>query len=73
MFGRRETTVTAMVPIDDPDRSTQEAVLDEMLLKIQIDLNQRGYGTKEILTALDSVCEKRWRAYEQDPDPADDS
>jgi len=65
--------MTAILPIDDPERSAHlEAVLDEMLLKIQINLNQRGYGTKEILTALDSVCEKRWQAYEEDIGPADD-
>jgi hypothetical protein len=65
--------MTEILEIDDKARRAYlEKVLDEMLLKIQINLNQRGYGTKEILTALDNACAKRWDDYEEDPDPADD-
>lgn len=66
--------MTETLAIDDPDRRVHlEAVLDQLLLKIQINLNQRGFGTKEILTALDSICAKRWDAYEEDPDPAEEA
>jgi hypothetical protein len=56
----------------DDRKSRLTEALDDMILKIMINLNQRGYGTSEILDALDDVCERRWHAYEEDPDPADD-
>jgi hypothetical protein len=62
-----------ILPIDDPERGAHlAAVIDEMILKIMINLNQRGYGTDEILDALESVCEKRRQANDEDPDPAED-
>jgi hypothetical protein len=73
LFGWQEKSMTEILQVDPADRANQlEAVLDEMLLKIMINLNHRGYGTKEILTALGSVCAKRRNAYEEDPDPAED-
>jgi hypothetical protein len=72
-LARQEKTMAEILEIDGADRAAHlETVLDDLLLKIMINLNQRGYGTKEILTALDNACSKRWDAYEEDPDPADD-
>jgi hypothetical protein len=66
--------MTEILEIKDAERSAYLAeVLDEMILKIMINLNQRGYGTEEILEALESVCEKRQHAYEEDPDLAEDT
>jgi len=57
----------------EPERTARlRSALQEMILKIMINLNQRGYGTAEILDALESVCAAERRAYETDPDPADD-
>ena len=65
--------MTTMIPESDADRVARlEAILDELILKIMVNLNQHGYGTAEILAALDDVCEKRQKAYEEDPDPAED-
>lgn len=59
--------------LGDPTRTQHlEAVLDEMISKIMINLNQGGYGTSEILAALDNVCDKRGREFEEVPDPAED-
>jgi len=65
--------MTTMIPESDADRVARlEAILDELILKIMVNLNQHGYGTAEILAALDEVCEKRHKAYQEDPDPAED-
>jgi hypothetical protein len=65
--------MTEILPIDDPQRGAQlEAILDELILKIMINLNERGYGTGEIIIALERVCRRESEAYEQDPDPTDD-
>ena len=42
-----------------------------MILKIMVNLDRHGYGTREILAALDGVFEKRHCAYEHDSDPAE--
>jgi hypothetical protein len=39
---------------------------------VMIHLNQRGFGTDEILDALERVCRHRRNAYDEDPDPAED-
>ena len=60
-------------PSDRDERNAHlESVMDEMILKIMINLNQHGYSTAEILAALEDVCDKRHREYQEDPDPADD-
>jgi hypothetical protein len=58
---------------EHPERAAHlEGVLDELILKIMINLNGRGYSTTEILAALDNVCDARHRANDEDPDPAED-
>lgn len=49
-----------------------EQIMDDLILKIMINLNERGFSTAEILAALDDVCDKRHREYDEDPDPSDD-
>lgn len=46
--------------------------LDEHILKVMMHLQERGWGTAEILDALECVCSRQRQAYEEDPDPADD-
>jgi hypothetical protein len=65
--------MTTVPPSEDEDRATKlEGIVEEMILKIMLNLNQHGYSTAEILAALDDVCDKRHREYQEDPDPADD-
>lgn len=49
-----------------------ESLLDDLILKIMINLSQRGYDTPEVLAALDAVCERRHREYEDEPNTAED-
>jgi hypothetical protein len=46
--------------------------LDDHILKVMMHLQERGWGTSEILDALEIVCRHQREAYEQDPDPAGD-
>lgn len=65
--------MATILPVGDPQRGVQlESILDELILKIMINLNERGYGTGEIITALERVCRRESEAYAEDPDPADD-
>jgi hypothetical protein len=59
-------------PSGDDRMQRLDEVLDSMILKIMVNLNQRGYSSAEILAALDDVCDRRHRELEEDPDPAED-
>ena len=70
---KKDIAMTTASLSEDGGRATElEAIVDEMIVKIMLHLNQKGYGTAEILAALDDVCDKRHHEYLQDPDPADD-
>jgi|EndMetStandDraft_4_1072995.scaffolds.fasta_scaffold1768846_2 hypothetical protein len=61
-------------PINDPDRLIElQEGLDEILARAAAKLNEAGFSTKEVLEALHEIVMNRWRAYDEDPDPADDS
>jgi hypothetical protein len=61
-------------PINDPDRLIElQEGLDDMFARAVAKLNDAGFSTKEVLEALHEIVMNRWRAYDEDPDPADDS
>jgi hypothetical protein len=49
-----------------------ERALEDHIFKVMIHLQERGWGTSQILDALESVCHRQRGIYEEDPDPADD-
>lgn len=63
-------------PIQDPthpDRALAcEEAMDYALRDIVDAGNAAGWSTLEMLAAIDDVIPHMRRAYEQDPDPADD-
>ena len=65
-----------MTTLSQADRDVRNAhlktIMDEMILKIMINLNQRGYSTAEILAALDDVCDHRHHEYREIANPAND-
>lgn len=59
-------------PTEDTRTSALADVVESLVLKFMINLNQRGYGTTEILDAFEAVCQRQRNAYDEDPDPAED-
>lgn len=57
----------------EEDRASRlDRALDDHILKVMMHLNQKGFGTDEILESLERVCRHRRDAYDEDPDPAED-
>lgn len=60
-------------PLNDPDRGIElQESLDDMIMRMEAKLNEAGFSTREVLTAFNEVLANRWKAYKEDPDPADD-
>lgn len=49
-----------------------ETFLENRLQGVIADANAAGWGTQDVLEALDSALKQARRAYREDPDPADD-
>ncbi len=58
---------------EDARAAHLKMVMDELILKIMINLNERGFGTSEVLAALDEVCDKQHLEYQGDAGLAEDS
>jgi hypothetical protein len=59
--------------LKDPDRKLElEERLDDKVVDIVAEANDAGYGTEEVLDALDDVIDNQKLVYAEDPDPADD-
>lgn len=60
--------------LQDPDRKLElEERLDDRVVDVVAEANDAGYGTEEVLDALDDVIDNQKLVYAEDPDPADDS
>ncbi|MDB5524956.1 MAG: hypothetical protein JWM58_2719 [Rhizobium sp.] len=47
--------------------------LNARLEALVADANAAGWGTEDVLAGLTKVMQNQWRAYDHDPDPADDA
>jgi len=52
--------------------SDLEDFIDVYLQVIIAEANEAGFSSEEILTALSDALERQQRAFEEDPDPAED-
>ena len=65
--------MTDITIMNQKERDTfLEQTMDDLILKIMMNLNDRGFTKSEILAALEDVCDMRHLEYQEDPDPADD-
>src|SRR5258707_455762 len=58
-------------PLKDRDRSIEiQEALDTVVMNIESRMKAQGFGTEEVLDALNTVVLARWKLYDEDPDVA---
>jgi L-alanine-DL-glutamate epimerase-like enolase superfamily enzyme len=64
---------TSKFPLEHPDRDLQcQENLEPAVQELIADANAAGWGTAEVLDALDELLRNLRLAYAEDPDPEDD-